>query len=685
MKVAHLSGLHLGRGEGAGVGAGVGVGTGGRARDSVRALRAAFAQVAELRPRLVVVAGDVFDHPGVSASAVGAFCETIADLRERLPDVVVAVAAGARDTPLDPERPGPLALAGALECVEVACASVRRVRVADGALSATLVPHGALAVPDASTVAPDPRAKWNVLVVHAALADAESSTPVLNATGWDYVAMGSAPARRRVSARVHYAGPLAASNGGFLLARLDTDDVSFCPVNARPAVGSAPADGAESGADDKSQVRQTPGSMAMPLPSSTPSPTSSTPSPTSSTPSPAPTTPSPDAALLLERLGRALGTDGSELADARGLAGFVGDDDALLDAARAALAHARDADRPTPHGLRSDHALRSDELAALWCGAGSVDQWQAAGAKLIQPPRAAADPGEQLRTLVEEAAEAKGDLEAGTVAWVRERQDAETRLLLYRDRGRELKARLAEIDAGGPDAPCGACGRPLGSRFDKVLAARREEWEDMVRDGRWWRRRRDQLELKPASLRTAEARSLKLAATVADLSKAAAPDAGAGQPSKTRPRADAPARERFRALVEARTLSLAGGRLDDAFPALYAEWVEGRRRAGSDVAALELAARIVMAELAADSGLGLGSMVVPAGLDRLAPDDLSRALVALAQLARRVPLVLVGTTEDVACAAPEQFDLLFQTEDAPNGPRVRRRQLGPRAVRLRGG
>lgn len=691
MKVIHLSGLHLGRGEGAGAGAGIG--PRGPAGDSVRAhLRAAFAQIAELCPRLVVVAGDVFDHPGVSASAVAAFCETVADLRERLPGVVVAVAAGARDTPPDPERPSPLALAGALAFVEVACASVRRVRVADGALSATLAPHGALAVPDALTVAPDPRAKWNVLVVHAALAAPESSAPVLDATGWDYVAMGSAPARKRVSDRVHYAGPLSASNGGFLLARLDTGHVRFCPVNARPAAGPAPAatpaDGAESGADGKSPgkspVRPPPESTPLPLPASLPSP--------------APTTPSPYAALLLNRLGRALGAAGSELADARGLAAFVGDGDALLDAARSALAHARDADRPTPqdlrsdHALRSDHPLRSDELAALWCGAGSVDQWQAAGAKLIQPPRASADPGEQLRTLLEEAAEAKGDLEAGTVAWVRERQDAETRLLLYRDRGRELKARLAEIDAGGPDAPCGACGRPLGSRFDKVLAARREEWEDMVRDGRWWRRRRDQLELKPASLRTAEARSLKLAATVADLSQAAAPDTGAGQPNEPRPRADAPARERFRALVQARTLSLAGGRVDDAFPALYAEWEEGRRRAGSDMAALELAARIVMAELAADVGLDLGSMVVPAGLDRLLPDDLSRALVALARLARRVPLVLVGTTEDVAYAAPEHFDLLFQAEDASggpedatDGPRLRRHRLGPRAVRLRGG
>ena len=660
MKVAHLSGLHLGRGEGA--------------------FRAAFDRIAEMEPQLVVVAGNVFEHPGVSASAVAEFCDTVAGLRERLPDVVVAVAAGARDTPLDPERRGPLALAGALAPVEVACASVRRVRVADGALSATLVPHGALAptdrpsASDSLAVAPDPRATWNVLVVHAALADADSSAPALDATGWDYVALGSAHARRRVSDRVHYAGALATDDGGFLLARLDTGQVSHCPVKVRTAVPSAPVEAVPVGT-----ARPSAATRAQPASSSA----SSTDAPSTDTPS-ADATP---ATPTLERLGRALGASGSELADARGLAAFVGDVDALLRGARSALAHALDAgSRALDAGRPAHHGLRGDELAALWCGAGSVDRWQATGAKLLQPQRPVADPEEQLRELREQAAEAKGDLEAGTVAWVRERQDAETRLLLYRDRGRELKARLAEIDAGGPSAPCGACGRPLGDRFDKVRAARREEWEDMVRDGRWWRRRRDQLELKPTDLQRAEARSLELAATVAELSPVtSAPSADAGEPNEARARPDAPARDRYRALVHARTRALTGGRLDAALPALYAEWEKGRRRDGSDVAALELAARIVMAELAIDSGLALDSMVVPVGLDRLAPDDRPRALVELGRLARRIPLVLVAASEDVACAAPERFDFAFWTEDAPDGPRLHRRRLGPRAVRLQHG
>ena len=655
MKVAHLSGLHLGRGEGA--------------------FRAAFDRIAEMEPQLVVVAGNVFEHPGVSASAVAEFCDTVAGLRERLPDVVVAVAAGARDTPLDPERRGPLALAGALAPVEVACASVRRVRVADGALSATLVPHGALAPTDRPSasdslgVAPDPRATWNVLVIHAALADADSSAPALDATGWDYVAMGSAQAQRRVSDRVHYAGALAADDGGFLLARLDTGQVSHCPVKVRTAVPSAPVEAARPSATTSTR------------------PASSSASSTDASSTDAPSADATPATPTLERLGRALGASGAELADARGLAAFVGDVDALLEGARSALARALDAGSHAPGaGRPAHHGLRGDELAALWCGAGSVDRWHATGAKLLQPQRPVADPEKQLRALREQAAEAKGDLEAGTVAWVRERQDAETRLLLYRDRGRELKARLAEIDAGGPSAPCGACGRPLGDRFDKVRAARREEWEDMVRDGRWWRRRRDQLELKPTDLQRAEARSLELAATVAELSPvASAPSADAGEPNEARARPDAPARDRYRALVHARTRSLTGGRLDGVLPALYAEWEKGRRRDGSDVAAVELAARIVMAELAIDSGLAPDSMVVPVGLYRLAPDDRPRALVELGRLARRVPLVLVAASEDVACAAPERFDFAFWTEDAPDGPRLHRRRLGPRAVRLQHG
>ena len=42
----------------------------------------------------------------------------------------------------------------------------------------------------------------------------------------------------------------------------------------------------------------------------------------------------------------------------------------------------------------------------------------------------------------------------------------------------------------------------------------RDEWEAVVQDGSWWKKRRDQLELKPENLRDLEGRSIRLYAAI---------------------------------------------------------------------------------------------------------------------------------------------------------------------------
>ncbi len=105
-----------------------------------------------------------------------------------------------------------------------------------------------------------------------------------------------------------------------------------------------------------------------------------------------------------------------------------------------------------------------------------------------------------------------GDVEQATMEWLRERQDAETHLKAYLDRASELKARLAQLEAGGPEAPCPTCGRPLADHLGEVRVQLREEWESVVQDGRWWKRRRAQLEDKPEHLRALEAAAERLEA-----------------------------------------------------------------------------------------------------------------------------------------------------------------------------
>ena len=317
------------------------------------------------------------------------------------------------------------------------------------------------------------------------------------------------------------------------------------------------------------------------------------------------------------------------------------------------------------------------------------------------------------RELREAAAVKRGDAEAASMAWVRERQDAETRLLLHRDRERELRERLKRIREGDREAGCVNCGRALGDRVESVKKARREEWEDVVQDGKWWRRRRDQLELKPDELKEIENRVLALNAEIEDLSEelerrkvqalelaaaterleqlrelgarfAEGPDRGrAGDidPGEMARLVES-AQERIREKVHAKLVALTGGRFAGAFPELYADWVAGNRGDGESTAALEVAARITLAEIAIDAGMRPGSILLPTGLERLNSEDIPRALADLARLTRRIPLILVKATPRVAAGAPESFDLLYRLEDTGKGQRVRRQRPGPAEIWL---
>ena len=246
MKLAHLSDLHLGYG-----------GTGrrrGRASDVLRVFETALERIAELQPELVVIAGDVFDNPDVPPPPIAVFSRAAAKLRERVPGVVIAVVAGARDTPLDPERHGPLAVVGALESVEVATVAARHLTLRDGELGVTLVPHPALAAARPRPVRPNPDARLNVLVMHAAVAPGDANAPRVRLPDWDYIALGSNHTRTELADRAHYCGSLerigpdpwreATVDKGFLAADLETGEVTFLPVEARAAVSLAPVDAA---------------------------------------------------------------------------------------------------------------------------------------------------------------------------------------------------------------------------------------------------------------------------------------------------------------------------------------------------------------------------------------------------------------------------------------------------------
>lgn len=118
-----------------------------------------------------------------------------------------------------------------------------------------------------------------------------------------------------------------------------------------------------------------------------------------------------------------------------------------------------------------------------------------------------------------DAAEAAGEVEVQIMEWLRERQDAETHLSAYRDRARELKVKLDSLNSSGEDAPCPTCGRHLKDHFATVIEYLKDEWDSVVQDGTWWRRRREQLELKPEAVQEVEGRSIRLHSRVEDMAE----------------------------------------------------------------------------------------------------------------------------------------------------------------------
>ena len=357
------------------------------------------------------------------------------------------------------------------------------------------------------------------------------------------------------------------------------------------------------------------------------------------------------------------------------------------------------------------HGMRREEYAAVWYGAGPAGTWLSAAGALLQGAGSGGKgggraegqgaPGADAGALREKAAEVATRAAAAKVAWIRERQDAETRLLLHRDRERELRRRVAAIEKAGDAADCSVCERPLGEHAETVLAARREEWESVVQDGKWWRRRRDQLKRKPGQLASLEREAAALRARIAGAARegagadggagGGAPGAGQGAGVVERVAASrreagkgvaASVREEVRSRIHRRVMTLTGGRIAGSFPGLYEEWTGGGRGGGEEITVLRIAARIAMAELAIQGGLEMGAVVIPTGLERLSAEDLSRVLPELAGLGGRIGFVLVKATPSVVASAPECFDLLFRIEDATGAGRVRRQRSGVGTVRL---
>jgi exonuclease SbcC len=110
-------------------------------------------------------------------------------------------------------------------------------------------------------------------------------------------------------------------------------------------------------------------------------------------------------------------------------------------------------------------------------------------------------------------------LEALRTEWVRDKQEAETKLQELRRQYADVKQQRDSIVELGAEGVCPTCNRVLGTNFRGVVAQLGEQLETLQVDGQYYRDREDQLAAIPPGVTTLEEQRRALAASLTTLER----------------------------------------------------------------------------------------------------------------------------------------------------------------------
>jgi exonuclease SbcC len=105
-----------------------------------------------------------------------------------------------------------------------------------------------------------------------------------------------------------------------------------------------------------------------------------------------------------------------------------------------------------------------------------------------------------LDTRRTETEAAQADYETRRTEWVRDQQEARTRLEAMRAQFADVQQQRDRVHSLGPESPCPTCTRPLGASFRKVLDTLDGQLDALKVDGTYYRQRAQQLESEPEEI-----------------------------------------------------------------------------------------------------------------------------------------------------------------------------------------
>jgi DNA repair protein SbcD/Mre11 len=214
MKLVHISDLHLGYKQ---YQRQTASGLNQREADIARTFRKAIDKIIEIRPDVILVAGDVFHAVRPTNPAILHAWIEFSRLRAMLPDANIVMIAGNHDSPRTRETGSILRLFGSLD-IQVVEGDSRSVRFPERKLNVLAVPEGSRGL---ARFEPDPTSEYNVLLIHdeveglmsrfGSLAERAGGTLTMKEMRpdrWNYVALGHYHVYRQVAPNAYYSGSI---------------------------------------------------------------------------------------------------------------------------------------------------------------------------------------------------------------------------------------------------------------------------------------------------------------------------------------------------------------------------------------------------------------------------------------------------------------------------------------------